>query len=157
MSAKPAPKREDALRNSAEVRKAMLSFIKKHQRPPSIQELVVATGLSAKTVKEHRKHVKLGDGTPNIYQQLTTDVLMALHARATGYSHPAVKILSVGGPKGSGSTVERHKYTEHYPPDAAAAKLWVQLVEGFSEKTEQQQSGEVKFTFNYQAPADAGN
>lgn len=157
---KPTPKREDALRNGAEVRKAMVAFIKKHHRPPTVQELVQATGLSDKTVKAHRKRVKLGDGSANVYQQLTPDVLLALHARAVGYKHRAVKIMSVSQGPYTAPEVQRHEYTEHYPPDAAAAKLWMQLVEGFSEKTEQKNSGEVKFTFNLIAPApepDAGH
>ncbi len=160
---KAAPAREDALRNAAEVRKAMVAFIKKHLRPPTVQELAKATGLSDKTVKAHRKRVKLGDGSENVYQQLTGDVLLALHARAVGYKHRAVKLIAVSGGAGMGSEVERHEYTEHYPPDAAAAKLWVQLVEGFSEKTEKNHTGEVGLTlnFNYVAPPtptpDAGH
>ena len=61
------------------------------------------------------------------------------------------------------SQVERHHYTEHYPPDAASAKLWLQVVEGFSEKQETKHTGEVgmKFSFTYEAPAaptpDAGD
>jgi len=145
MKKKPAtPKREDALRNEAQVRKAMVAFIKKYRRPPTVQELVAATGLSDKTVKQHRQRVKLGDGSPNVFQQLTGDVLLALHARAVGYSHPAVKILAVSQGKGEPSIVETHDYTERYPPDAASAKLWMQLVEGFSEKTQHEHSGEVK-------------
>ena len=148
--------REDSQQNGALVQKVMLAFIKKHQRPPTILELVAGTGLSDKTVKLHRKRVKLGDGKDNVYQQLTNDVIMALHARAVGYSHPAVKIFNdkIAG-------IVEADYTEHYPPDAAAAKLWMQVVEGFSEKSEQKHSGEVgvKMTFNYVAPAapDAGN
>ena len=156
--------REDSLRNSAVVRKAMVAFIKKHYRPPSVQELVQATGLSDKTVKAHRKRVQLGDGKPNVYQQLTPEVLLKIYQGATGYSHRAVKILSVGGPTGCGSTVERHEYTEHYPPNPAMAKLFMQLVEGFSEKTQHEHSGEVKNpgppaiiqVQRYQAPATDG-
>ncbi len=138
------PKREDALRNEAQVRKAMGAFIRKHKRPPTVQELVQATGLSDKTVKQHRQRIKLGDGSPNVFQQLTGDVLMALHARAVGYSHPAVKILAVSQGKGEPSVVETHDYTEYYPPDAASAKLWLQVVEGWGEKTQHEHSGEVK-------------
>ena len=85
----------------------------------------------------------MGDGKPNPYQVLTPDVMLALHARAVGYSHEAVKIMAVSQGSGLGSSVETHDYTEHYPPDTAAAKLWVQLVEGFSEKTQHEHSGEI--------------
>ena len=162
MPANPKKEREDSQRNGVLVQKAMLAFIKKHLRPPSRAELVAITGLSGKTVALHRQRVKLGDGKDNVYQQLTNDVIMALHARAVGYEHPAVKIFN---DKFAG--IVEADYTEHYPPDAAAAKLWMQVVEGFSEKSEQKHSGEVavKMTFNYMAPAapdsptppDAGN
>ena len=146
---KAAPEREDSQANRAKIRKAMLGFIKKELRPPSVQELVALTGISAKTVKLHRKRISLGTGTDNDYQQLTGDVLLALHARAVGYKHPAEKIHF-----DKHGNVSRADYTEHYPPDAAAAKLWMQLVEGFSEKQETKLSGEVglRLTFNYVAP-----
>jgi hypothetical protein len=144
------PPREDALRNAAQVRNTTVAFIKKHHRPPSIQELVAATGLSDKTVKAHRKRLKLGDGSDNVFQQLSPDVLMKLFERATGYSHKAVKIFN---DKVKG--IVKADYTEHYPPDAMAAKLWFQLVEGFTEKSEKKHTGEVGLSlkFNYVAPA----
>src|SRR5271169_6087785 len=40
--------------------------------------------------------------------------------RATGYSHPAVKVFM----KRDGTTVE-HKYTEHYPPDPTSMIWWL--------------------------------
>ena len=43
----------------------------------------------------------------------------ALFERACGYSHPAVKILVVD--KG----VQKVDYIQHYPPDTAAASLWL--------------------------------
>ena len=47
------------------------------------------------------------------------DVAASLYHRAKGYSHPAVKIfLHEGKPV----TVE---YEEHYPPDTAAAFIWL--------------------------------
>jgi hypothetical protein len=49
----------------------------------------------------------------------------ALFERARGYSHPAVKILTVSGGQGMGSSVEQIPYTEHYPPDPEAAKYWL--------------------------------
>ena len=140
----PKPKRDDVRRNGEAVRTAMLAFIKKEKRPPSTRELAEATGLSTKTVKAYRKRIKMGDGSKNVYQQLTNNVLMALYERATGYEHDAVKILALSQGKGEPSIVEEVPYTEHYPPDTAAAKLWMQLVEGFSEKTQHEHSGEVK-------------
>ncbi|AWM31350.1 hypothetical protein [Hymenobacter nivis] len=151
MKKRPAgSEREDSQANRAKIRKALLAFIKKYTRVPTVQELAAATGFSDKTIKQHRRRIQLGDGLPNDYQQLTPDVLLALHARAVGYSHPAKKIFN---DKLAG--IVKADYTEHYPPDAAAAKLWVQLIEGFSEKKETKHSGEVglALTFNYVAPA----
>lgn len=44
-----------------------------------------------------------------------------LYNRAMGYSHPAVKIFM---PAGASEPVYA-PYTEHYPPDTAAASLWL--------------------------------
>lgn len=43
----------------------------------------------------------------------------SLYQRAKGYSHPAVKIMVVGG------VVEKVAYTEHYPPDATSMIYWL--------------------------------
>ena len=155
MPTNPNEEREDSKGNRAKIRTALLRFVKKQLRKPTKQELVELTGFSAKTVKRHLRRLTLGTGQPNPYQVLTHDVVLAIHARAVGYEHPAVKILAVSQGKGEPSEIEKVPYTEHYPPDAASAKLWMQLVEGFSEKTEQQHSGAVGFTFNLIAPAPA--
>lgn len=47
------------------------------------------------------------------------EVADKLYRRATGYSHPAVKILQY-----EGEPIEV-PYTEHYPPDTAAAIFWL--------------------------------
>lgn len=51
--------------------------------------------------------------------QADANVAKSLYHRALGYSHEAVKIFSF-----EGQTFE-HKYTEHYPPDTAAAFIWL--------------------------------
>lgn len=43
----------------------------------------------------------------------------SLYQRAKGYSHAAVKILTVAG------QVEKVDYTEHYPPDATSMIFWL--------------------------------
>jgi len=48
-------------------------------------------------------------------------VKASLYQRATGYSHPAVKIFYDSR---AGRTV-RAEYTEHFPPDTAAAFIWL--------------------------------
>ncbi len=151
---KPASLRDDAQRNALAVRKALAAHIKKYKVPPTAAELAAATGLSEKTVKQHRQRIPLGSGKDNVFQQLSADVLMAIYERATGYEHEAVKILTTST-VGVGSEVEEVPYTERYPPDPASAKLWFQLVEGFTEKSEKKHTGEVGLTmkFNYVAPA----
>lgn len=46
-------------------------------------------------------------------------VAKSLYHRALGYSHKAVKMFQSGG------SVLKEEYIEHYPPDTAAATLWL--------------------------------
>ena len=153
--------REDVKRNRAEIRKVMLRTIKNEHRAATVQEICEQTGLSEKTVKAHRKHIKLGDGKANIYQDLTHDVLLAIYKKATGYTYQSEKLMTVSGGAGLGSAVERHDITLFVQADTAAAKLWLQMVEGFSEKQETKLSGTVAtkgtgFAFHYLVPKEPG-
>ncbi len=154
MPTNPTEERQDSQRNRAKIQKEIARIIRKEMRKPTVQELVVATGLSDKTVKAHLKRVKLGDGKANVFQALTPQVIFKLYERATGYSHPAVKFMTVSMGAGCGSLIEEKEYTEYYPPDTAAAKLFVQLVEGFTEKSETEIKTPGGFTFNYVVPSD---
>lgn len=49
------------------------------------------------------------------------ETAVSLYKRANGYSHKAVKIFM---PAGFSEPVYA-EYTEHYPPDTAAASLWL--------------------------------
>lgn len=49
----------------------------------------------------------------------------SLFERANGYSHPSEKIVVVTGPHGTGSSVERVEIIEHYPPDPASLRMWL--------------------------------
>ena len=150
MPTNPDIERQDSQRNRAKIQKEIARIIRREMRKPTVQELVEATGLSDKTVKAHLKRVKLGDGTQaNVFQALTPNVILKLYERAVGYSHPAVKIFN---DKYAG--IVQADYTEHYPPDTAAAKLFVQLVEGFKEKTETEVKAPGSFTFNYVVPSN---
>jgi hypothetical protein len=150
--------RQDVERNRAKIRRVMLDFIKNELRSPTVQELVQLTGLSDKTVKAHKKHIKLGDGKPNIYRDLTPDVVLSLYKKAKGFTYTAEKLLTVSGGAGMGSEVERHEVEMYVQPDTAAVKLWFQLVEGYSDTTKTEHSGEVKtgggagFYFEYVVP-----
>ena len=66
-------------------------------------------------------------------------VARSLYERARGYSHDAVKIFL---PPGASEPVYA-PYTEHYPPDTAAASLWLRNRQGakWKDKTETAVSG----------------
>lgn len=68
---------------------------------------------------EFSKSVKAGK------EQADAIVAQKLFHRAIGYSHPAVKILSVPRGGNQGSDIEQVPYTERYPPETAAAIFWL--------------------------------
>lgn len=77
-------------------------------------------GVNEKTLNNWKKDY------PEFFQSLKdgkdsadANVAASLYQRACGYSHPAVKIMQY-----EGVPVEV-EYTEHYPPDTAAAFIWL--------------------------------
>lgn len=62
--------------------------------------------------------------------KLTADsnVVASLYERACGYSHPEEKIFNDDG------TILRAPTTKHYPPDTAAAFIWLKNRQGWSDK-----------------------
>lgn len=77
-------------------------------------------GVSEMTINEWKKRhpsflsaLRAGKEGPNM------EVASALYQRAVGYSHPEVDIKVVNG------TIVQTKLTKHYPPDTAAAALWL--------------------------------
>lgn len=52
-------------------------------------------------------------------------VEQSLFRRATGYSHDAVKIISVAVGNNEGSRIETIPYVEHHAPDTTAAIFWL--------------------------------
>ncbi|NOV28022.1 helix-turn-helix domain-containing protein [Cupriavidus necator] len=84
------------------------------------------------------------DAQPEFLQSITRGKMMAdaqvaesLFKRALGYSHPAVKIMTVNG------AVVHEDYTEHYPPDTPAASLWLRnrQPEKWRDKVQQELTG----------------
>ncbi|TSP11447.1 helix-turn-helix domain-containing protein [Cupriavidus campinensis] len=65
------------------------------------------------------------------------NVASRLYQRAMGYTHPAVKIVVVGG------EIKHKPYTEHYPPDTAAGIFWLKnrRKKDWRDKIEQELSG----------------
>lgn len=66
------------------------------------------------------------------------EIAKALYHRAKGYSHKAVKIITVSEGGNQGSRVEKVPYIEHYPPDTAAAFIWLKNRAGWRDKQEHQ-------------------
>ena len=65
------------------------------------------------------------------------EVVAALYHRAKGYSHPEDKIFNDNG------TPLVVPTTKHYPPDTAAAFIWLKNRAGWRDKQEVEHSGEV--------------
>lgn len=67
------------------------------------------------------EHPEFLEATSRGKVQADAEVAEKLRHRALGYSHEAVKIFM---PAGAEAPVYA-PYTEHYPPDTAAASLWL--------------------------------
>ena len=92
----------------------------------SLWEVAQVFGVNESTITDwQNRHPEFAAQIALGYDDRTRDVEKALLDRAKGYSHPAVKIITVSGGQGMGSTVEQVPYTEHYPPDTEAAKFWL--------------------------------
>lgn len=65
------------------------------------------------------KHPEFRDALKTAKEEADQRVEASLFHRATGYSHPAVKILSTR------DGVVEVPFTEHYPPDTTAAIFWL--------------------------------
>lgn len=58
-------------------------------------------------------------------EKADANVAQSLYRRALGYSHRAVKILTVARGANLGSEVVEVPYVERYPPDTPAAIFWL--------------------------------
>lgn len=63
-------------------------------------------------------------------EKADADVAKALYHRAVGYSHPEDKIFCTNG------VVTTVKTIKHYPPDTAAAFIWLKNRAGWTDKQE---------------------
>lgn len=75
-------------------------------------------------------------------------VARSLFHRANGYSHPAVKIITVADGNNQGSHVEQVPYVERYPPDTTAAIFWLKnrRPDLWRDKQDVEHSGRVEHT-----------
>lgn len=86
-------------------------------------------------------HPKFCDAIKAGKLKADAEVADKLYHRAKGYSHEAVKIFMPGG----SSEPVYAPYTEHYPPDTAAAFIWLKNRQGgkWRDKTEVQITGDL--------------
>lgn len=78
------------------------------------------------------EHDAFSDAIKRGRVQADAEVAHALYHRAKGYSHAAVKIFA-DAKTGAQQVVD---YTEHYPPDTAAAFIWLKNRAGWKDKQE---------------------
>jgi len=72
-----------------------------------------------------REHVEFSEALKRGKDDADAKVAKSLYRRALGYSHRAVKIVTVAQGNNMGSVVEEVPYTERYPPDTTAAIFWL--------------------------------
>jgi hypothetical protein len=83
-------------------------------------EMAEVFGISKDTLYAWQaEHPDFSDSIARGKLPADAQVAERLFRRAIGYSHPAVKIFHNDG------DIIRAPYTEHYPPDTAAAKHWL--------------------------------
>ena len=67
--------------------------------------------------------------------QADAQVAERLFKRACGYEHPETKFFVVSQPgPNSGSEIEERETVKHYPPDTAAAFIWLKNRAGWKDK-----------------------
>lgn len=89
----------------------------------------VATATVSNWMVEHEEFL---DAIKRGRAQADAEIAHALYHRAKGYSHKAVKIFA-DVKSGEEKIVE---YTEHYPPDTAAAFIWLKNRAGWKDRVE---------------------
>ena len=76
------------------------------------------------------------------------DVADKLYHRAVGYSHPEVKVFCSEG------QVTEHEITKHYPPDVAAAAIWLKNRQPKFWNDKKASAQTVTFTLDTTKPVD---
>ena len=83
-------------------------------------EVAKVLGLQRKCFRDVLAYNKLKFTIAGAKKIADEEVVRSLYERACGYSHPAVKISF-----DKFGDALREEYTGHYPPDTAAATLWL--------------------------------
>ena len=90
------------------------------------------------SIHEWRKqYPSFSDAIKRGKEEADAEVAHKLYRRATGYSHPDVHIATVGG------AIVQTEIEKHYPPDTAAAFIWLKNRQGrrWKDKQEVEHSG----------------
>jgi hypothetical protein len=92
-----------------------------------------------------RRHPDFSDALKRGKDEADSNVAKSLYRRALGYSHPAVKIITVARGANQGSEVEEVPYMERYPPDTVAAIFWLKnrRPDLWRDKRDVEHSGEI--------------
>lgn len=89
-------------------------------------ELADFFGVSRTTIKTwKKKHPEFLAALNEGKETADAQVAEKLYRRAMGYSHKAVKIITVPRGNNQGSDVEQVPYVERYPPDVTACIFWL--------------------------------
>jgi hypothetical protein len=90
------------------------------------KDLAEAFGVDERTINNWKKdHADFFQSLKDAKAEADERVERSLFRRALGYSHPAVRILTVPQGENQGSVVESVPYVERYPPDTTAAIFWL--------------------------------
>ena len=87
--------------------------------------------------------------------QADAEIAESLYHRAKGYSHPEDKILAVALGGNMGSEVQVTPTIKHYPPDTAAAFIWLKNRAGWRDKQEVKHEGNISLTVLSYKDADS--
>lgn len=106
------------------------------------EKLAAFFGVDVATIYRWKDEIpEFREALKNGKERADAEIAQALYHRAKGYSHDAVKILTVADGGNSGSHVESVPYVEHYPPDTAAAFIWLKNRAGWKDKQEVKHEG----------------
>jgi hypothetical protein len=95
------------------------------------EQLADFFGVAVQTIHNWvAEHDGFLEARKNGKERADANVAEALYNRALGYSHPEEKIMSYEG------QVIRANTTKHYPPDTAAAFIWLKNRAGWKDKQE---------------------
>lgn len=106
------------------------------------EEIADVFGIAPDTLYEWKKvHQEFSEAFIRGKADADANIAHSMYHRALGYSHKAVKIFM---PAGAEDPVYA-EYTEHYPPDTAAAKHWLANRRGadWRERQEVNHSGTI--------------